>query len=98
MIAGISLSFLILCSLTVGMDLLFKGLRAERKLLRGAKTLSVVGPVREFSKPGGLMQALTDFSRVSRTEVEEFTTTIGVNTFSKNIKDSMTICTDWYHQ
>ena len=55
MIAGISLSFLILCSLIVGVGLLFKGLRAERKPLKGAKTLSDVGPVRKFSKPGGLM-------------------------------------------
>ena len=66
-------------SCAVGLDILFKGLRAERKLLKGAKTLSDIGPVREFSKPGGLWQALTDFNRVSRTEVGEFTMPNGVS-------------------
>ena len=49
-----------------------------RHLLRGTKEISAVGPIREFEKGGGLIQALADFSKVSRTEVKEFRTSNGV--------------------
>ena len=41
--------------------------------------MSLAGPVRQFSKPGGLSQALTDFHKVSQAEVKRFTTENGVN-------------------
>ena len=62
-----------------GVDLLLNGLKVERLLLKGSKMISPGGPVRQFSKPGGLSQALTDFHKVSRTEVKEFTTPNGVS-------------------
>ena len=66
-----------------------------RLLLRGSREISAVGPIREFEKAGGLSQALTDFYKVSRTEVKEFQTPNGVMKFlivRSNIKTAATDC------
>ena len=71
------------------MDLLLHGLEVQRQLLKGTKAISLVGPIKEFSKPGGLIQALVDFNKISRTEVKKFPKPNGVNMFSKTTRDSI---------
>ena len=53
--------------------------------------------MRKFSKSGGMMQALTDFSKVSRKEVKEYSLPNGVSTyiFVRTINDAVREKTIW---